>query len=192
MDFTKEIKEYDPSKSEVWCLIGNPGCGKSFLCHRTALRFGKGELPQFSFSVSIPCRSPEWHQMEISRDKAGQSIEGEFIQRWLRLSMPVGPSWTTDLAKHLVESDGDGLLIIIDGLDEFVKEVPFQRTLLFLLLTRKALTLSTIIVTSRPGAYTSISTSHTLSIDRFFQVLGFSPENRDKYFELQLPDVEKH
>ena len=206
VDFTKEIKRYSPKKKEwswefskwmtwnepkIWCLIGNPGCGKSFLCHMTALRFGKGELPQFSFSVSNPCRNPDWHEMEKSRDKTGNVIEGEFIQRWLRLSMPVGPNWTVDLSKHLVESDGDGLLIIIDGLDEFVKEVPFQNTLLFLLLTRKALTQSTIIITSRPGVYTKISQEHTLIIDRFFQILGFSPENRDIYFEIQLPQIEK-
>ena len=208
VDFTNIIKNYSPIKKkwskenkeweiigylpEIWCLIGNPGCGKSFLCHRTALRFGKGELPQFSFCVSIPCRNHDWHEMEKSRDKIGNIIEGEFIQRWLRLSMPVGPSWTVDLSKHLVESDGHDLLIIMDGLDEFLKEVPFQQTLLFLLLTRKALTQSTIIVTSRPGAYTKISQEHTLNIDRFFQVLGFSPKNRDRYFQIQLPQVEKH
>ena len=46
-------------------------------------------------------------------------------------------------------------------------------------------------MTSRPGAYTKISQEHTLNIDRFFQVLGFSPENRDLYFQIQLPQVEK-
>ena len=129
VDFTKEIRDCGVTNREIWCLIGNPGCGKSFLCHRTALRFSKGELPQFSFSVSILCRNSDWHEMEKSRDKIGKVIEGEFIQKWLRLSMPVGPSWTVDLSKHLVESDGDGLLIIMDGLDEFLKEVPFQQTL---------------------------------------------------------------
>ena len=86
---------------------------------------------------------------------------------------------------HL-ESDGEGLLLIIDSLDKFTKEVPFEQTILFLLLTRKTLSQSTILITSRPGAYTVISSSHTLLIDRSFQVLGFSPENRDLYFRIQL------
>ena len=197
VDFDEELKKYLPSnpknpkiKPQIWCLIGNPGCGKTFLCHRIGLLFGQSKLPQFSFAVSIPCRNAEWHQMEQSK-KVSVGINTEFIQNWLCLSMPVNASWRSDLAKHLVESDGEGLLIIIDSLDEYTKEVPFQRTLLFLLLTRKVLTSSTILVTSRPGAYTNISSNFQLSIDRFYQVLGFSPENRDLYFRIQLPEQEK-
>ena len=191
VDFTEELKEYEPSTPEVWCVIGNPGSGKSFLCHMTSLRFGKGELSQFTYSLSIPCRHPDWHAMELSRDKAGQSVNGDFIQKWLCLSMPIGPSWTAELAKHLVETDGDSLLLIIDSMDEFTKEVPFNQTLLFLLLNRQTLTQSTILLTSRPGAYTAISSSHTLLIGRYYQVLGFSPENRDRYFSLQLREEGK-
>ena len=185
VDFTEEISEYDPSQPEIWCLIGNPGSGKSFLCQRTSLRFGRGELAKFSYSISVPCRDADWHQME--RDREGKAVDGDFIQDWLCLSMPVGPSWPKELAKHLLESDGEGLLLIIDSMDEYIKEVPFQQTLLHLLLTRKTLSQSTIVLTSRPGAYTSISSAHDLRIDRFYQVLGFSPENRDLYFRIQLP-----
>ena len=190
VDFDNELHEYFPSNPETWCLIGNPGCGKTFLCHRIGLLFGQNKLPQFSFAVSIPCRNAEWHQMEQSK-KVSVGINTEFIQNWLCLSMPVDATWRSDLAKHLVESDGEGLLIIIDSLDEYTKEVPFQRTLLYLLLTRKVLTSSTILVTSRPGAYTNISTNFQLRIDRFYQILGFSPENRDLYFRIQLPEQEK-
>ena len=194
VDFENELHEYLPSKPEIqpqiWCLIGNPGCGKTFLCHRIGLLFGQNKLPQFSFAVSIPCRNVEWHQMEQSK-KVSVGINKEFVQNWLCLSMPVNASWRSDLAKHLVESNGEGLLIIIDSLDEYTKEVPFARTLLFLLLTRRVLKSSTILVTSRPGAYTNISSNFQLSIDRFYQVLGFSPENRDLYFRIQLPEQEK-
>ena len=100
--------------------------------------------------------------------------------------MPIGPSWASDLAKHILESDGEGLLLIIDSLDEFTKEVPFEQTLLFLLLTRRTLSQSTILITSRPGAYTIISSSYFLLIDRFFQAFGFSSKNRDRYFRMQL------
>ena len=41
-----------------------------------------------------------------------------------------GPNWPKDLAKHLTESDGEGLLLIIDGLDEFTRKVPFGKTFL--------------------------------------------------------------
>ena len=190
VDFDSEIKEYFPSNPEIWCLIGNPGSGKTFLCHRIGLRFGQNKLPQFSFAVSIPCRNAEWHQMEQSK-KVSVGINAEFIQTWLCLSMPVDASWRSDLSQHLVDSDGEGLLIIIDSIDEYTKEVPFNQTLLFLLLTRKVLKSSTILVTSRPGAYTTISSNFQLNIDRFYQILGFSPENRDLYFRIQLPEKRK-
>ena len=189
INFTEELESCDPSKPQIWCFIGNPGCGKTFLCNRTALRFGNNEVSAFSYSLCIPCRNQEWHEMESSRVDKGFPITSEFICQWLCLGLPVGPSWTTQLAKHITETDGEGLLLIIDSLDEFTKSVPFNKTLLFLLLTRQTLTRSFILLTSRPGAWTDVSTSHQLLISTFFQVLGFSPEQRDLYFEKQFEDT---
>ena len=186
VDFTEELKEYKPTKPEIWCLIGNPGCGKTFLAKRTALRFSSSELVDIQYTISIPCRSTDWHVMESTRYEEEKKVESEFIQKWLCLGLPVGPSWTMDLVKHLNESSGEGLLLIIDGLDEFTRNVPFGKTFLCLLLTRQSLTKSTIILTSRPGAWTDISSVHELKIDRYYQVLGFSPENRDLYFTKQI------
>ena len=191
VDFTEELTSYKPTESEIWCLIGNPGCGKTFLAKRTALRFSSNELTGIQYSISIPCRNTDWHSMESTRYEEEKKVESEYIQKWLCLGLPVGPSWTIDLAKHLNESNGEGLLLIIDGLDEFTKKVPFGKTFLCLLLTRQSLTKSTIILTSRPGAWTDISSSHELKIDRYYQVLGFSPENRDLYFKKQITNESK-
>ena len=191
IDFTKEITTYKQKKPEIWCLIGNPGCGKTFLAKRTALRFSSSELVGILYSISVPCRNTDWHAMESTRYENEAEIETEYISKWLCLGLPKGPNWSKDLAKHLTESDGEGLLLIIDGLDEFTRKVPFGKTFLCLLLTRQSLTKATIILTSRPGAWTDISTSHELKIDRYYQVLGFSPENRDLYFEKQIKNETK-
>ena len=191
VDFTAELISYKPIKPEIWCLIGNPGCGKTFLTKRTALRFSSGELVGIIYSISVPCRNTDWHSMESTRYEENKKIESEFIQKWLCLGLPNGPSWTMDLAKHLNESSGAGLLLIMDGLDEFTRKVPFKDTLMYLLLTRQTLIQSTIILTSRPGAWTDISSSHELKIDRYYQVLGFSPENRDLYFKRQIKNETK-
>ena len=190
VDFTKELKSYQPTKPEIWCLIGNPGCGKTFLSKRIGLRFSCSELVNVLYSISIPCRNPDWHAMETTRYDKKEEIENEFISKWICLGLPKGPNWSKDLSKHLTECDGERLLLIIDGLDEFTQKVPFESTYLYLLLTRQSLTRSTIIVTSRPGAWTDISI-HGLKIDRFYQVLGFSPQNRDLYFEKQIKNTHK-
>ena len=190
VDFTEELKSYEKSKAEIWCLIGNPGCGKTFLAKRTALRFSESEI-ECIYSISIPCRNPEWHELENTRQENERKIDNEFISEWLRLGLPKGPIWSKNLSKHLTDTDGAELLLIIDGLDEFTRKVPFKHTLLFQLLTRESLTKSTIILTSRPGAWSVISTEHELKIDRYYQVLGFSPQNRDVYFLKQIKDETK-
>ena len=211
IDFTKELRKYKARKSityktknpevgkwksykqkpEIWCLIGNPGCGKTFLTKRTALRFSSNELTGIQYSISVPCRNPDWHSMESTRYEEEKKVESEFIKKWLCLGLPVASDWSNDLAKHLHKTDGEGLLLIIDGLDEFLQKVPFKDTFLCLLLTRQSLIKSTIILTSRPGAWTDISSSHELKIDRYYQVLGFSPENRDLYFQKQIKNEHK-
>ena len=191
VNFTEELTTYKSTKPQIWCLIGNPGCGKTFLAKRTALRFSSSELAGILYSVSIPCRNPYWHSMEYTSHEEERKIDSEFIQNWLCLGLPIGPNWSKDLSKHLTLIDGEGLLLIIDGLDEFSKKVPFSKTLLFLLLTRQSLTRSTIILTSRPGAWTDISSAHELKIDRYYQVLGFSPNNRDLYFKIQITNLTK-
>ena len=186
VDFTEELQSYKPEIPEIWCLIGNPGCGKTFLAKRTALRFSHYELTQISYSIAIPCRNTDWHNMESTRIEEDRAITAEFVQEWLCIGLPVASEWPKDLSKHITKSDGEGLLLIIDGLDEFTKKIPFEKTLLYLLLTRQSLHRSNIILTTRPGAWTDISSKHELKVDRYYHVLGFSPENRDLYFEKQI------
>ena len=140
------------------------------------------------YTISIPCRNTDWHSMESTRYENELEIETEYISKWLCLGLPKGPKY---LAKHLTGSDGEGLLLIIDGLYEFTRKVPFGKTFLCLLSTRQSLIKSTIILTSRPGAWTDISV-HELKIDRYYQVLDFSPENRDLYFKKQITNNKRN
>ena len=193
VDFDTIVTTCDPSESELWCMIGSPGSGKSFLCKHFAYMYGTDALPNFQYAISIPCRSEEWHQLEETRHELKKVVDEEFILSWLALSMPTGARWSKSLSQHLLRSDGEGLFIIMDGYDEFLRDVPFKETLLCKLLGGRFLSQSTILVTSRPGAWSEVlyEHGHGFKIDINFQVLGFSPENRDLYFEKRIDTPEK-
>ena len=89
VDFTEELQSNKPEKPEIWCLIGNPGCGKTFLAKRRALRFSQEELTHILYSIAIPCRNTDWHNMESTRMEEDKTITAEFVQEWLCIGLPV-------------------------------------------------------------------------------------------------------
>ena len=188
VDFISLVSSLDSNEGEVLILIGNPGSGKTFLCKYLALLYGTYELNNFTYVLSVPCRNEEWHKMEKTRQENEIEIEEEFVQKWLSLAMPLGIRWSKSLAKHITKTGGEGLLLIIDGVDEFIKDVPFKTTLLYFLLQKRILNCATVLVTSRPGAWNEIREEHgqELRVDSNFQVLGFSPDDRDSYFEKRI------
>ena len=193
VDFISIISDIDPNTPTVLCLIGNPGSGKTFLCKYLALLYGTSELTNFDYVLLIHCRNEEWHEMEKLREEKEEKINESFIQSWLSLAMPVGIRWSKSLAKNLSKSGGEGLLLIIDGADEFIKDVPFKTTLLYSLLQKRSLNRSTVLLTSRPGAWSNIREEHgqELKVDTNYQVLGFSPSDRDTYFEKRISTADK-
>ena len=193
VDFEEIVIKCDSSESKLWCLIGHPGSGKSFLCKHFGYMYGTHTLNNFQYTVSIPCRSKEWHLLEKERHEKKQVVNSPFIVSWLQLSMSTSAKWSKALSEHLVRSDGEGLLMIMDGADEFTRSVPFETTLLCKLLERHFLTRSTILLTSRPSAWYDFKYTYgaQFHIDSNFQVLGFSPANRDLYFQKRIETISK-
>ena len=193
VDFMSIISQHDPAKPKVLCLIGNPGCGKTYLCKYLALQYGMCKLNNFTYVLSVPCRNEEWHKMEKARQESEIEIEEEFLYKWFCLAMPMSIKWSKSIAKHLTKTGGEDLLLIIDGVDEFIKDVPFKTTLLYSLLQKRVLNRATLLLTSRPGAWNDIREEHgqALTVDSSFQVLGFYPSDRDSYFEKRISTVDK-
>ena len=193
VDFISLVSSLDSKEPEILILIGNPGSGKTFLCKYLALLYGTYELNNFKYVLSMSGRNEEWRQMEKVRQESELEIEEEFIQKWLLLAMPMGIRLSKSLTEHLTETEGKNLLLIIDGADEFIKDVPFKTTLLYLLLQKRILNRATILLTSRPAAWNELREEHgqEFRVDSNFQVLGFSPEDRDSYFKKRINTEEK-
>ena len=191
VDFESHISYCRTEEPEVWTLIGNPGCGKTFLCKYAGYNYGIDNIENFQYLLCIPCRDTEWHAIEVARQEDKEI--NKFIRRWLHISLPLGAGWAESLSRYLMRSGGESLLLIIDGLDEFIKTVPFDTTLLYLLLQKRVLPSATVLLTSRPGAWHIISNQfgNEFKINSHYQVLGFSPENRDSYFEKRMINESK-
>ena len=191
VDFESHLTKGSANKPEVWVLVGNPGCGKTFLCDYAGYHFGVGNMEKFQYLLTIPCRDPEWHAIEKGRNVEEKLYK--FIDRWLRISLPLSVEWVGFFTRYLIKTEGKGLLLIVDGLDEFIKTVPFHTTLLYLLLQKRILSNATVLLTSRPGAWFDISSQYKneIKINTHFQALGFSPRNRDSYFKKRMRDVSK-
>ena len=193
VDFISLVSSLDSNEPEILILIGNPGSGKTFICKYLALLYGTYRLSNFKYVLSVSGRNEEWHQMEKMRQENELEIEKEFIKKWLSIAMPMSINWSKSLVKHFTETKGENLLLIIDGADESVKDVPFKTTLLYLLLQKRILNRATILLTSRTAAWNEIREEHgqELRVDSNFQVLGFSPTDRDSYFKKRINTVAK-
>ena len=191
VDFESHISYCRTENPEVWTLIGNPGCGKTFLCKYAGYNYGIDNIENFQYLLCIPCRDTEWHAIEVARQEDKEI--NKFIRRWLHISLPLGAGWAESLSRYLMRSGGESLLLIIDGLDEFIKTVPFDTTLLYLLLQKRILPSATVLLTSRPGAWYIISNQfrNGFKVNSHYQVLGFSPENRDSYFKKRMINESK-
>ena len=130
--------------------------------------------------------------MEKKREESERKYT-RFVRDFLAKTLPSNEKWSRSLPKYLVKTEGEGLLLILDGVDEFTKDVPFRSTLLYSLLNRQVLTRSTVLLTSRPGAWSNIREEHgqELKVASNYQVLGFSPTDRDTYFNKRICTADK-
>lgn len=74
---------------------------------------------------------------------------------FLQLIIPVFKN-SQVLSKIIMDTEGKGLLLIVDSFDEFTQQIEFNSTLLCQVLKRQILPNATILITSRPGAWNQL------------------------------------
>ena len=96
-------------------------------------------------------------------------------------------------AKCITDSDGEGLLLVLDGFDELPHELQTCDDSLYVkLLTNRYLPNCTVVITSRTCAARAIENTcaRTHSLSKNVEILGFLPQDIEEYVNHFFPDAD--
>ena len=154
-------------------IEGAPGIGKTILLKEIAYRWANGTILDNARIVFLI----------YLRDSRFQSVTtiNELLQYFGCLEDNEIPA----VVKRLKQSNGEGVVFLIDGLDEYPGAL--QNTFLTCLIDRKILPKCLFVITSR--SFASI-TLHD-KVERRIEILGFGNEEREKYISKYLKSSPK-
>ena len=176
---TKEIKIIlAPLKnSEGSCFVlieGAPGIGKSVLLKEIAYRWGKKQLLQnFKLVLLVFLRDPYLEQIISVNDLLELFCRGDKNASKI----------ADDCSDYLFANNGKGLIILLDGYDEYPRNLQ-KHSLIADILKCRVLPLCGLIVSPRPHASEHFRQQATVRVD----ILGFTETKREHYIKQALPD----
>ena len=176
---TKEIKNVlaplQNSEEPCFNLIeGAPGIGKSVLLKGIAYGWGKTELLQkFELVLLVYLRDPSLNQIKSVDDLLQLFYKGDKNATEI----------VSACSEYLSESGGKSLVLLLDGYDEYPKNLQ-ENSLITDILQRQVLPLCGLVVSSRPHASEHLREQATIRVD----ILGFTETERDNYIKQALPD----
>ena len=91
---------------------------------------------------------------------------------------------TTIIQNH----HGQGILFILEGLDELPPFFRQKNSIFMKLITGRLLPASTVLVTTRPWAVCDLPVTCSSRVDQFIEILGFSSEQIQEYIDLMIKD----
>ena len=89
---------------------------------------------------------------------------------------------------ELIDRDGEGMLLILDGYDELSNSQRCFESVIQKFMSRELLCKATLMVTSRPLATRTLPSEFHQSIDQQIEVLGFKEENIEEYINSACGD----
>ena len=154
--------EEGQNKPRLVLIEGAPGIGKSTLAWELCRKWEEFDcMRQYSLVILLRLREEEVHCI-VSISQLFKSEDKEA------------------LAKDVSDSQGRGMLFILDGFDELPKQLQKEGFILNLI---KGIVLpeSTVLVTSRPSATGELLTSCRPQIQKHVEVLGFTQQSVHAY-----------
>ena len=157
----------DSGRQVKFILVeGPPGIGKSTFAWEVCRRWDEIEsLREYQTVVLLKLRE-KW---VLNATKPSDLFR-----------FPPEPDMSNDIAKALNETDGKNLLLILDGFDE-VSHTFHEDSVVKSILCRKLLPESTIVLTTRPSAKSTLKSICQPQVDKHVEIIGFTEEERVKY-----------
>ena len=145
---------------------GPPGIGKSTFAWEVCRRWDKIEsLREYQTVVLLKLRE-KWVLNAISPCDL--------------FRYPPDPEFSKAIAKELNESQGRGLLLVLDGFDE-VSHKFHRNSVIKSILCRQLLPACTIILSTRPSARYTLESVCQPQVDKNVEIIGFTEEERVRY-----------
>ena len=142
------------------CVLveGAPGVGKTTFAFELCKQWARGEILQ------------EWGVVVIIKLRDQRTRTAQTINDLLYHPNPNYHQAVTEL----IEQDGKGMLLILDGYDELTTKQRKSGSVIEWLMCKKLLYRATLMVTSRPLATRTLHSDFLHSIDQHIEVLGFT------------------
>ena len=154
--------EEGQGKLRLVLIEGAPGIGKSTLAWELCRKWEEFScMRQYRLVILLRLREEEVQSIA----SVSQLFESEDKEA---------------MAKEVSDSQGRGILFILDGFDELPKQLQ-QKGFLLKLIKGRVLPESTVLVTSRPSATDELLTSCRPQIQKHVEVLGFTQQSVHAY-----------
>ena len=150
---------------------GPPGVGKTTLCHKLCNMWAKNELQKCSFDFVF---------LISLRDTEVSSADNI---SYLVSSFHSSKKVCQNISKNIMETNGEDVLLIFDGWDEF-KGRDQNRSFILDIIQGRQLHKCNVLVTSRTYASAKLLQLH--SVNRHVEVLGFKKQEIFSYIRSEL------
>ena len=165
LNFSNVCKCEDGSVAHSVLVEGALGVGKTTFVFELCKQWARGEILQECGVVVII-------KLQDQRIRTAQAIDDLLYHPDPEICQAV---------TELVERDGKGMLLILDGYDELTTKQRESGSVIQLLMSRELLCRATLMVTSRPLASRTLHPNFQQSIDQHIEVLGFTDRNTKEY-----------
>ena len=172
IDIQDVLKHNDDNSPIKVVVDGPPGVGKTTLCHKLCNMWAKNELKNCSFDhvFLLPLRDERVSSAENISDLVSLFHSSKKL--------------CETVSDQIMEKNGRGLLLILDGWDEFGERESTERSVILNIIQRKVLQSCSIMITSRTYASSSLLKMTNV---RHIEVLGFEKEEIVSFIKKNLP-----